>query len=164
MEEPKGAEGVRGVWDKYKYAVLAAAVGVALMLWPVRSGAPSGGEDRQEYRDLQREMEEVLGRISGVGQVRVMLTEEDGGERRLAADVTASRRGESEYSESSKTVLAGGSGRGEAVVTGSRAPTYRGALIVCQGADRAAVRLAVTRAVAALTGLPTGRIAVEKWQ
>ena len=57
----------------------------------------------------------------------------------------------------------GGSGNA-VVVTRTVYPTYRGALIVCQGGDRAEVKLAVTEAVAALTGLSADRITVAKWQ
>ena len=41
-------------------------------------------------------------------------------------------------------------------------PTYRGALVVCQGGDRADVRLAVIEAVSVLTGLSSDRITVAK--
>ena len=51
-----------------------------------------------------------------------------------------------------------------AVVTGRTSPVYRGALVVCQGGNQPAVRLAVTEAVAALTGLTADRITVAKWQ
>ena len=50
------------------------------------------------------------------------------------------------------------------VVTRTVYPTYRGALVVCQGGDRADVKLAVTEAVAALTGLSADRITVAKSQ
>ena len=39
---------------------------------------------------------------------------------------------------------------------------WTGAAVVCEGADSAAVRLELTRAVAALTGLPTDKIAIMK--
>ena len=52
----------------------------------------------------------------------------------------------------------------EVVVTRQVYPTYRGALVVCQGGDQAAVKLAVTEAVAALTGLTADCITVAKWQ
>ena len=58
-----------------------------------------------------------------------------------------------------------GGGSGDApVVTRTVYPTYRGALVVCQGGDRAEVKLAVTEAVAALTGLSADRITVAKSQ
>ena len=42
-------------------------------------------------------------------------------------------------------------------------PVYLGAVVVCQGAGSGGVRLAVTEAVAALTGLPADRITVVQW-
>ena len=41
-------------------------------------------------------------------------------------------------------------------------PKYLGALIVCQGADDPSVRLAVSQAVASVTGISTDRISVLK--
>lgn len=56
-----------------------------------------------------------------------------------------------------------GSGAGaEVVVTHSRYPRFVGALIVCEGGDRADVQLNVTQAVSALTGLSSDRITVVR--
>ena len=41
-------------------------------------------------------------------------------------------------------------------------PIYQGAIILCQGADSAAVRLAIIQAVAGATGLTSDRITVLK--
>ena len=41
-------------------------------------------------------------------------------------------------------------------------PTYRGAIVVCQGADSPAVCLAVKEAVSKVTGLDTSQISVLK--
>ena len=161
-------EGVRRVWDRYKYAALVALIGAGLLLWP--SGNSPAAEVRQEsgssQRDIQGEMEEILGKISGVGQVRVMLTEDTDGERQLARDTELTYSGDTaspeDYSRRSETVLT--DGEDGVVVTQRLYPTYRGALVVCQGGDRADVRLAVTEAVASLTGLSADRIAVAKWQ
>ena len=54
-----------------------------------------------------------------------------------------------------------GSGQ-EAVVRLERYPVFQGALVVSQGADRAEVRLVLTQAVSALTGLGADRITVCK--
>ena len=51
----------------------------------------------------------------------------------------------------------------EVVVTNRYYPVYQGAVVVCQGADSSAVRLAITETVQALTGLPSDRIQVAKW-
>lgn len=162
-------EGVRRVWDRYKYAVLVALIGAGLLLWP-SGNSPAAAETRTEsgssQRDIQGEMEEILGKISGVGQVRVMLTEDTDGERQLARDTELTYSGDTaspeDYSRRSETVLT--DGEDGVVVTQRLYPTYRGALVVCQGGDRAEVRLAVTEAVMALTGLSSDHVTVAKWQ
>lgn len=162
-------KGVRTLWDRYKYAALVVLIGAGLLLWP--SGKTAGEKQAAqtpENRDVQGEMEDILGTISGVGQVRVMLTQESDGQRQLAQDSELSYSGEtaapSDYSRRSETVLVDEGSGDQVVVTETRSPTYRGALVVCQGADRAEVRLAVTEAVASLTGLSADRITVAKWQ
>ena len=170
-------EGVRKIWDRYKYAILVALIGAVLLLWPGEGlwgffGSSGEAETRpldsspSSTQTIQAEMEAILGTMEGVGQVRVMLTEESDGERQLAQDTqlrySGSTAAPEDYSRSSETVLVNGGG--EAVVTRTLHPTYRGALVVCEGGGRAEVRLAVTEAVAALTGLPTDRVTVAKWQ
>ena len=172
MSGTQKTEGVRRIWDKYKFAALVALVGVLLLLWP------SGREETAEraspkavsavQAELQQEMEDILGRIQGVGEVRVLLTVDSDGERQLAEDselsYSASTPAPEDYSRSSQTVLVDGGSGDAPVVTRTVYPTYRGALVVCQGGDRADVKLAVTEAVAALTGLSADRITVAKSQ
>ena len=169
-------EGARKIWDKYKYAALVALIGAGLLLWPALGG---GEEDArpEKARSIQSgwnldtvetEMEEILAAMDGVGQVKVMLTVDSDGERQLAQDTQLSYSGNTaapeDYSRKSETVRLDGSSGDEAVVVRTTFPTYRGALVVCQGGGSAEVRLAVTGAVAALTGLSTDRVTVAKWQ
>ena len=165
-------EGVRKIWDRYKYAALVVLIGAGLLLWPgggvdLRpSSKEPKGQEETEIRELQKEMAEILGSMSGVGQVQVMLTVDSDGERQLAQDTQLSYSGSTaapeDYNRRTETVLVDGGS--DAVTVRTTYPTYRGALIVCEGGDRAEVRLAVTEAVAALTGLSADRITVAKWQ
>ena len=164
-------EGARKIWDRYKYAALVALAGAGLLLWPVLEPPEENRQEAvtlQESPDIRREMEEILGAMDGVGQVKVMLTVDSDGERQLAQDTVLSYSGETaapeDYSRKSETVLLDGSGGDETVVVKRTYPTYRGALVVCQGGGSAEVRLAVTQAVSALTGLPMDRVTVAKWQ
>ena len=167
-------EGVRKVWDRYKYAALVALIGAGLLLWPGGSGGEkttfSGGVPAEQTRteDLQTELENILTSISGVGQVQVLLTVDSDGERQLAQDTELTYSGDTaapeDYSRRSETVLVDGGQGDETVVTRTQYPTYRGALVVCQGGDRAEVCLAVTEAVSVLTGLPSDRVTVAKCQ
>ena len=170
MDRKRETKGVRGVWDKYKFVILVVVAGALLLLWPggkVVKNTVSAAQ-AAEARDLETEMEEILSKIAGVGQVQVMLTEDADGEKQLAQDTELSYSGSTkapeDYSRSSEVVLADSGGEDTVVVTRQQYPTYRGALVVCQGGDQADVRLAVTEAVAALTGLSSDRVTVAKWQ
>ena len=166
MKEWMKAEGVRKLWERYKYAALVVLIGAGLLLWPSGGGRGEDVTVPEESRDIQTEMEEILGKISGVGQVQVMLTEDTDGERRLARnmEVSGNPTDSEHYSQSTEAVMEDSGGDTLAVVTQTRYPSYRGALVVCQGGDRAEVRLAVTQAVSSLTGLSADRITVAKWQ
>ena len=161
-------EGVRKLWDRYKYAALILLIGAGLLLWPGGSGhtAQTGqSEAPPAYtaaETLRKDLEEILGQIQGVGTVRVLLTVDTDGERQLAQNTelrySGSATAPEDYSRTSEPVLLDGGDREETVVT------YRGALVVCQGGDRADVKLAVTEAVSALTGLSSDCVTVAKCQ
>ena len=162
---------LRALWEKGKFALPVLGLGVLLLLWP-------GGEGRTEVSSSeptaeetaaaqQKEMERILSRIEGTGELHLMLTLESDGQRTLAENAEESAGGSAEAPESQsrrETVILSVSGGEEVVVTRRESPVYRGALVVCQGADRAEVKLAVTQAVAALTGLGADRITVVKCQ
>ena len=170
MDRTTKIEGVRKAWDKYKYVALVALAGAVLLLWPEGNSGPAAERGSSgltaQVRDVETEMEDILSKISGVGQVQVMLTADSDGQRQLARNEEESWEGSdgSSGSRTSETVVVD-DGQGETpVVTRTWYPTYRGALVVCQGGDQAAVRLAVTEAVMALTGLPADCVTVAKWQ
>lgn len=166
-------EGVQRIWERYKWAVLVILAGVVALLWP--SGGTKETSTAQstavaalgDPEALQEEMEEILSHISGVGEVRLLLAVETDGERQLAGNTETSYSGSAsapeDFSRSWEAVMAQDGGQ-TPVVTTTRYPTYRGALVVCQGGDQASVRLAVTEAVTALTGLTADRVTVAKWQ
>ena len=172
MSGKRKTEGARRIWDKYKFVVLTALAGVVLLAWPDGGEAAESGWRTADLSagqtDLREELEDILGRIQGVGEVRVLLTLDTDGERQLAEDAELSYSGSTsapeDYVRTSETVLTDSGGGDAPVVTRTVYPTYRGALVVCQGADRAEVRLAVTEAVTALTGLTADRVTVAKSQ
>lgn len=156
---------------KYKYVLLVAALGAVLLLWPMERKAGGavpaeaapvyGGTDLEK---TEKAMEEILGKISGVGKVDVMLTLHSGGELVLAEDAALRYSGSAQspdsYERSTDTVTTAGG----VVVRQEICPQYRGALVVCDGGNSDRVRLAVIDAVGALTGLGSDRIAVVKWR
>ena len=127
------------------------------------------GEEKKEEpmpvsteTSLQESLEEILSQISGAGRVSVLLTQAAGKETVYQIDENASAENGGSSSHR-QTVLVSGTGREETgLVRQVREPTYLGAVVVCQGADNAAVRLAVVEAVRSATGLTTDRISVLK--
>ena len=162
----------RTLWEKGKFALPVLGLGVLLLLWPsgtgeTKSAASPETAAEETAAQQQKEMERILSRIEGAGELHLMLTLESDGERTLAEDTEETLGGSQDAPESQsrrETVVLSVSGGEEVVVTRRESPVYRGALVVCQGADRAEVKLAVTQAVAALTGLGADRITVVKCQ
>ena len=150
--------------EKFRYPALVFLLGLALILWPARQKQPEASASgpapvESAPEDVEARMEEVLSCIDGAGQVRVLLTKQSGDETVYQTDET-STRGEQTESRSLTTVTAG---EGDMpVVRQTVYGRYRGALIVCQGADSPSVRLQLVNAVAGLTGLSTDRITVIK--
>lgn len=154
------------LWKKYKFVLLVVLVGIILMLLPVSSQTKEMEENKsqipQESFDLaamEQRMEEVLGKIDGVGKLRLMLTLQSGTRLTLAEDTQRDQ----DRTQRETVTLNRGSGNQEIVITNRFYPVYQGAVVVCQGADSSAVRLAITETVQALTGLPSDRIRVAKW-
>ena len=163
----------------YKYVMLVLLAGLLLLLWPegkdeeppLTAGMGQtavSAEEGEELERLRREMEEILSAIDGVGQLRLMLTLENDGEKKLAGDSSLRYSGQTaspdDYERTAETVVLSRSGGGEEpVVICQQAPRFRGALVVCEGGGSDAVALQVVHAVSALTGLGSDRIAVVPW-
>ena len=167
MNLPRSREALEQLWKKYRLVLLIVLAGLLLMLLPGGSGQETE-EVRQEretfsLEETERRMEEILSRIEGTGKLQLMLTLKSGSQLYLAEDTDESADGEEVQVQHETVTLHRGSGYEDVVITRQIYPMYQGALVVCQGADKAAVRLAVTEAVAALTGLSSDKITVVKW-
>ena len=159
---------------KNKYVLLLIAAGLVLMLL---SKGDSGDEKNTAVSELTEtgfsveELEErianALSKIEGAGKVRVVLTVRSSTEQVIAADTESSEKlnGDEIESENSVQTVIIDAGDGESPVTLKYIyPEFQGALIIAQGADSTSVRLALTEAVASLTGIGTDRITVTKMQ
>ena len=154
---------------KYKYVFLILAAGLLLMLLPSgrKENAQVTAENSMETYSLEKtqaDMEEILRHIDGVGQIKIMLTLKSGSTLQLAQDNTQSQRETESKQENQIVKINRGSGGQEVVVTEQIYPTYQGAVVVCQGAEDAQVRLRVIEAVTVLTGLSSEKISVVKWE
>ena len=133
--------------------------GIVLMLLPAQKETPAAQPvPTQPETTLQESLTEILSMVSGAGEVRVLLTEAAGEETVYQLDEDSDDSGLRR-----ETVLVSDTNREKAgLVRRVNGPEYLGAVIVCQGADSAAVRLAIVEAVKSATGLSSDRISVLK--
>lgn len=165
MEWITDPEKFRASLGKYKWILLVLVIGMLLMLFPEEKkepvSPPAAVEEPQE-KSLQQELEQLLSQLEGAGQVRVLLTESAGQQTIYQTDQNARKTMESEDIQKD-TVLLTDADRGErGLVSRVDPPKFLGAVILCQGADKATVRLAVVEAVATATGLGADKISVCK--
>lgn len=144
---------------KYRYFLLVLLAGILLMSLPERdSEAYVSPEPVQTEPDLQESLADILSMVQGAGKVQVLLTQAAGEEIRYQTDDQTTPE-----SIRRETVLTANSEREEqGLVKQVNPPVYQGAIILCQGADNANVRLSIVNAVKSVTGLSADHIAVLK--
>lgn len=148
---------------KYRWAVVILLIGIGLMLLPTGKAASKDAAMEttppQQSKSLEDQLEATLSQIKGVGKVKVMLTLKTGEEILYQTDRDIAQ-GESGTSRWDTVIITNGDRAQAGLITQVKPPTYRGAIIVCQGGNSPAVRLAVVEAVSKVTGLSTDEISV----
>ncbi|MEA4895329.1 MAG: stage III sporulation protein AG [Oscillospiraceae bacterium] len=141
---------------KNKYALIVLAAGLILILWP-------GSSKKEEtpateltapafsITDEETRLASQLSRIKGAGKVSVLLSVKGSASRELAEGEEG-------------TLVVSENGKERVVDLYYVNPDYLGAVIVCEGADSAEVRLKVSKAVAVYTGLGMDEITVLSMQ
>lgn len=160
------------IWGRYKYFLLVILVGVLLLtsgMQPASNAQEQAAEQADHGFDLQAFQQSVadsLSQIDGAGRVTVLLSLETGEESVYAADVSKSSQttdnNSNESYESTTSILSDGSYGEAPILIKSKYPTFRGAVILCEGADDDAVRLQIVHAVSALCGISSDCISVSK--
>ena len=143
---------------KYRLPLLIFLAGLILAAWPAGK--------KQETKSVPVEavsgFDQLLSGIAGAGRVRLMLTL-SGSEKTLYQTDSRTVTSAGSTTTQTETVFRQtGSSEKEPAAQSVLYPQYQGALVVCDGADSASVRLAIIQAVSSLTGLGSNKIAVVK--
>lgn len=143
-------------FKKYRICLLVLLAGMVLMLLPGETQEPAAAAPAQVSQpDLQERLGDLLSHMEGAGKVRVLLTQAQGASTRYQTDESGNGNVD--------TVLITGADRSQSgLVQQVDPPVYLGAVVLCQGAGKATVRLAIVDAVAKATGLPSSKITVLK--
>lgn len=149
--------------QRFRWPLILLLVGLALLSLPVKKQTAQSGQAAQEESlptlcQIQNELTALLESIDGAGRVELMLTLASGEETVYLFDESADEGRTERTAVFSQT----GSSEKHPVAVRHNGPVFRGAAVVCEGADKAAVRLAVTQAVSRLTGLGSDKITVIK--
>lgn len=166
MEPIEPGKRVRELLNKYKYALLILAVGLLLMLLPQQSATATEEteptEAAEQIQTMEQLLQDILQQVDGAGEVAVLLSEQEG-EQTIYQTDTQTDADEGSSSNRAETVIVTNADRDESgLVLRRDPPKYQGAVIVCQGGDRADVRLAIVEAVQCATGLGANQICVVK--
>lgn len=151
---------------KYKYALLILCVGLALLLIPSNNTTKSSRSTEVRHNEYvmsisEADLTDILSLIKGTGRVEVLLSLEYTDQ----TEYQQNREFSNGSSERQNTVIITDSQRNEAgLVSKKYAPEYRGAIVVCDGADNPSVHLSVVTAVSNITGLRSDQISVLKME
>lgn len=154
----KISEYIKGFFDKYKYPALVFAIGLLLIISDGFTGGDKAEAASVERGDdvlaLEREIKDALEKIDGVGRAEVMLSIEYSEQ-----NVYAKEEKQNSFEE---IVVINEGGSQKALLEYTMSPVFKGALVVCDGGDQSKVKLAITDAVKALTGISSQNIIILK--
>ena len=146
--------------QKYRYVLLAALVGILCMTLPEKPKEPAAEETVQVISEpaLEDSLSALLSSVQGAGRVKILLTQQEGAKTLYQNDEVRT-----EKESRTDTILVTDSSRKESgLIRQIIPPVYRGAVVLCQGADDARIRLQIMEAVKSVTGLTSDRITVLK--
>lgn len=162
---PDGVKKFLKLLKKNQYVLIVLIVGLIILLLPTGSSdnnADSGGNTDSSdtgsplefsIEKQEEKMAKALSEIEGALNVTVVLTLKTTMEQEVAVNEDGSGGKET-------VTVSTGSGTESPVTVKYYYPEYQGALIVAEGVDNAKVKLQITEAVSALTGLGADKISV----
>lgn len=167
MEIKQLSNKMTAIIGKHRYALIVLIIGLVLLMLPGKKSTKTADNAVQitDTGTVSIEMStlsNILKSIEGAGDVQVLLSIAAGEETiyQTDSDHTTSTDGGSTRIE---TVLVTDAQRQQSgLIRQINPPAYLGAIVVCQGADNAAVRLTITQAISKITGLGTDHICVLK--
>ena len=129
--------------------------------------AESGQERADDsIAELESRMEETLSLIDGAGQVRVMITMKDTGEKVVEKDITCrtdAASGGSQNTEQSQSSVYTRDGNTETpYISNEMTPHVEGVLVVAQGGGNSMVKQNILQSVMALFPLEAHKITIVK--
>lgn len=148
-------ERIQELGKKNRFLLLVLLLGILLMTFPQKKQQTENVPSVQVVEiSLEDQLSAALSLMDGAGKVKVLLTEAKGKQILYQSNISGER--------SETVILNDGSRVQSGLVSRIDPPQYLGAVVLCQGAGKASVRLSIAEAVANATGLSYDRISVLK--
>ena len=152
---------------KYKYAAIVLLIGIGLMLLPEIKESNTAVQQNKRTGDvytknLDKELAELLCKVEGAGKVEVILTVAKGAETIYQTNSDQSFDEQNSNIKVETVIISDNSRNETGLIMRVDPAKYLGAIVLCQGANQASVRLAITEAVSKITGLGSDCISVLK--
>lgn len=170
MEKNITFEKIFKAFEKYKYIIVIVALGFILLILPQGEDRGTEGQTQTAFdvESFEKRIENSLSVCDGVGRCKVLLSIESGPESVYEKEARKSAR-ENENgvmlesdSDVKPSVLSEGSGRESPLLVKEIYPSFRGAIVICDGAEKNGVKALVLNSVTALTGLSSDKISIVK--
>lgn len=166
MDLKQSSDKLTALLKKYKYVVIILAIGITLMLLPTSKAVQTTPDlptsEKNAFCDPTEDLTRILRQIQGAGDVQVLLTVAAGEKTVYQTNSQTDADGSSESIRLETVIVTDSDRTQQGLVTQIMAPQYRGAVVVCRGADDPTVKLAIMEAVKNATGLSFDRISVLK--
>ncbi len=150
------------------HLIIILLIGVLLMVFPFGSEKKSSATEKfvELSVDYKRELEEILSRIKGVGDVNVMVTYSSSFEKNIAYEKNSNKNEKkdgdnkiiNETSSNTNVVLSSG----EPFVVKQIYPEIKGVVVVADGAEDIFVKQNITDAVTTALGIAPHKVCVVK--
>lgn len=156
-------------FSKYKYLAIILLVGICFVVMSYDTSSDTVIITQDESFDVievEKRLEDIISKISGVGDVRIMLTVKNGIENIFANNTTEeySKSGDDISKDISNEIVfeTKSSGQKEPIKIVDIYPEFLGALIVCEGGDNDRVRLEILNAIKSLCDISSDKITISK--
>lgn len=169
MELSSALNKVKAFFNKYKYSIIVLLIGCIFLAAPKFESKKSNEStisSKQEAvcESVSDQLEKILERIDGAGDVTVMLSTAESEKTLYQTDSRITDSDASNATDISTIIVTDEQRTETGLVQQVISPKYQGAIIVCQGAENPTVRLSIIDAVSKVTGLKTDKISVLKME
>ena len=153
------------MFRKYRYGLIVIVIGIILLLIPTKKEEPiieTEPESTVGTVSVESRLAEILSLVDGAGDTHVFLTVLAGEETIYQLDEDTSIHSDTSDTKVTTITVTNKEKNQTGLVRQVIPPSYLGAIVVCRGADKPSIKLAIVDAVSKVTGLGADQISVLK--